>query len=309
MGARHLINLVDQQKFSFVDGIYLENELNEKLSGYYENKQKEIYDARSTEYQAQNKKDYPTNLGYNHLLLTYREHVRCIKKLAIKPGDKVLDIGCSTGQLLHFMNHQAEIEGIGVDISIEALKTARLNSSKKFDFVLCSIEKGLPFEDNSIDVITCMDVIEHLENPSFVLSEMCRVLKPGGRFLFHLPTSDIFLSLDWCFQKFTPEAFNKNMQAVGHFLEVMKSSKQMKEIIVKSGLSVSEHRKFNAFFQTFFDYCITHRILNRLFFVWGVPIKYYHLGVAPLLEVFILWPDRILQKFGIGASSYYLGKK
>ncbi|MBC7539473.1 MAG: methyltransferase domain-containing protein, partial [Bacteriovorax sp.] len=196
-----LSNLAISQNFRKVDGIYLKDEAGVSTSGFYETKQKQIYDSRSESYKEHMKNSYPTSLGYNHLILTYREHLRWVKKLDLKNGDRVLDIGCNIGQLLHLIGHQAQIKGVGIDISIEALQSAKLNSTNDFDFVLCSIEKGLPFDDNSFDVITCMDVIEHLENPQFVLSEMKRVLKPGGRYLFHIPVTDIFLSLDWYYQK------------------------------------------------------------------------------------------------------------
>jgi ubiquinone/menaquinone biosynthesis C-methylase UbiE len=304
-----LANLSNRQTFKVVDGIYLKDEMGMDTQGLNENKQKAIYDSRSESYKEQVKSNYPTALGYNHLLLTYREHLRWIKKLNLKDGERVLDIGCNIGQLLHLMSHQAKIKTVGIDISFEALQNAKINAFNSFDFVLCSVQKGIPFEDNSFDVITCMDVIEHLENPEFVLSEMRRVLKPGGRFLFHIPVTDIFLSSDWFYQKFFPQSFDKKMQDAGHFLEIMKSNNQLKEIIAKSGLEITNTRRFNAIFQTFFDYHMTHRILNRLFFSWKLPFKFYHLAIAPMVEIFILWPDRLLQKMGIGSSAYYLGKK
>ncbi|MBC7714915.1 MAG: class I SAM-dependent methyltransferase, partial [Rhizobacter sp.] len=177
------------------------------------------------------------------------------------------------------------------------------------EFFLCSIEKGLPFADNSFDVITCMDVIEHLENPEFVLREINRILKPGGRFLFHVPVTDLFLSLDWFFQKLKPEAFDKKMQQAGHFLEVMKTNDQLRTMITNSGLKLTQNRRFNSLFQTIFDYHITHRILNRIFYVNKMSFKFYHRVLAPMIEVLTLWPDRFLQAIGIGSSAYYLGKK
>lgn len=304
-----LANLLDEQNFTIVDGIYLNNDKGLLAQGLNENKQKAIYDSRSESYKEQVKNNYPTSLGYNHLLLTYREHLRWVKSLQLKSGERVLDIGCNIGQMLHLMKHQAEIKAVGVDISIESLQNAKLNALNSFDFVLCSVEKGIPFDDNSFDVITCMDVIEHLENPEFVLSEMKRVLKPGGRFLFHIPVTDIVLSLDWFYEKMFPESFLKKMQEAGHFHEIMKTDKQIKEIIAKSGLFITKTSKFNSIFQTFFDYHMSHRILNRLFFVWKLPFKFYHLAIAPVVEIFVLWPDRLLQKMGIGSSAYYLGKK
>lgn len=44
-----------------------------------------------------------------------------------------------------------------------------------------------PFEDSSFDFVICKDVFEHLLNPELVISEIHRVLKPKGLFLFHVP--------------------------------------------------------------------------------------------------------------------------
>lgn len=304
-----LNNFIETEKFHQENGIYLMAKDGDQALGHYENKQKEIYDSRRQSYKEHVKESYPTELGYTHVLLTYREHFRWIKKLNLKKEECVLDIGCNIGELLHLMNHQAKLKGVGVDISIEALQNAKRNTENDSEFVLCSVENGIPFLDNSFDVVTCMDVIEHLENPQFVMKEIKRVLKPGGRFLFHVPVTDIFLSLDWFYQKLSPKSFDKKMQVAGHFLEVMNSYDKLSDMITASGLMMVERRRFNAIFQTIFDYHITHRILNRLFFVWKVPFKYYHLVVAPILEIFILWPDRVLQKMNIGSSAYYLGKK
>ena len=43
--------------------------------------------------------------------------------------------------------------------------------------VQCDLEKRLPFKDNSYDVVTALDVLEHLENPHAALKELCRVAK------------------------------------------------------------------------------------------------------------------------------------
>ncbi len=45
----------------------------------------------------------------------------------------------------------------------------------------------LPFEDDSIDAILCLAVLEHVENPIQAMSEMRRVLKPGGKLLLYVP--------------------------------------------------------------------------------------------------------------------------
>lgn len=58
------------------------------------------------------------------------------------------------------------------------------------DYV-CDITKGLPFEDNSIDEVYSQDFLEHIpqDKAVFVINEICRVLKPGGRMEHKVPNA------------------------------------------------------------------------------------------------------------------------
>ena len=58
--------------------------------------------------------------------------------------------------------------------------------------LICDITKGLPYEDDSVDMIYALDFIEHLERPEVVelMDEIFRVLKPGGRFHHRTPSDD-----------------------------------------------------------------------------------------------------------------------
>ena len=53
-------------------------------------------------------------------------------------------------------------------------------SGQKVDIVDLNINKHLPYQDNTFDIVTATEVIEHLEDFRAILREMYRVLKPGG---------------------------------------------------------------------------------------------------------------------------------
>lgn len=53
--------------------------------------------------------------------------------------------------------------------------------------VLCDLQGGLPFADDSVDTVFCCSVLEHVEDPRRALSECARVLKPGGRIILSVP--------------------------------------------------------------------------------------------------------------------------
>jgi SAM-dependent methyltransferase len=80
-----------------------------------------------------------------------------------------LDVGCAYGyavDILETLGYNA----YGVDISKYSVKKA-----KKFysaDFLVCDVQKGLPFKENAFDLLTCFGVIEHLTYPLVAIRNM-----------------------------------------------------------------------------------------------------------------------------------------
>jgi demethylmenaquinone methyltransferase/2-methoxy-6-polyprenyl-1,4-benzoquinol methylase len=112
---------------------------------------------------------------------------KAIKVCDIKEGQKVLDLCCGTGQMI---NYECKAVGknttvIGVDFSQEMLNVGdiRLNQSLKdykFKLIRDSILE-LPFKENTFDCITIAFGLRNISDKSKALSEMYRVLKPGGK--------------------------------------------------------------------------------------------------------------------------------
>jgi ubiquinone/menaquinone biosynthesis C-methylase UbiE len=100
-------------------------------------------------------------------------------------GKTVLDVGCGNGWVLsHFARHGAVTVGVDItEAGVELCRTRFKNQKLKGDFVVGNAE-ALPFPDNSFDVVSCMGVVHHTSNPQKAVSELFRVLKPGGRLLF-----------------------------------------------------------------------------------------------------------------------------
>ncbi len=102
-----------------------------------------------------------------------------LKKL--RPG-RILDLGCGNGAFLDKLSPNFEA-GVGVDLSAEMLKQAqkRADRNQKLKFVKISGPE-IPFADNSFDLVISTLAFRYLDwDP--ILSEILRVLKPGGRFL------------------------------------------------------------------------------------------------------------------------------
>jgi len=95
---------------------------------------------------------------------------------------RILDVGCGTGANLRMLARLGEVEG--VDISQQALEFCRKRG-------LASVRQGaaeeLPYAEASFDLVTALDVIEHLDDDVVGLKEIARVLRPDGHALIFVP--------------------------------------------------------------------------------------------------------------------------
>jgi SAM-dependent methyltransferase len=98
------------------------------------------------------------------------------------PQPRILDVGCGTGANLEMLADFGEAEG--VDVSTEALEFCQ---TRGLDRVRQGEAEQLPYEDEAFDLVTGLDVVEHLDDDVTGLREMRRVLRPGGRALLFVP--------------------------------------------------------------------------------------------------------------------------
>ena len=97
----------------------------------------------------------------------------------LKVSGRTLDVGCGRGN--DYVQQMEGIEYVGVD-AIDV-------HQPKFPFYMVSDER-LPFEPASFDSVLSYSVLQHVENPKYMLGEMARVLKPGGRAAFQVCYDD-----------------------------------------------------------------------------------------------------------------------
>jgi len=106
----------------------------------------------------------------------------CAMYLPAKPGGRLLEVGCGTGQMLLTMkNRDWAVEG--VDFDPEAVKNAGL---KGLGVRLGELSQQ-GYEDGEFDAIFMSHVIEHVPDPQALLNECFRLLKPGGRLVVVTP--------------------------------------------------------------------------------------------------------------------------
>jgi len=103
----------------------------------------------------------------------------------VNPGERVLDLGCATAELTDALG-RAGTRVVGADVSAEALRRAR-HRHPDLDLRLIAADQELPLPDASFDVVWAGEVIEHVLDTAGWLSEVRRVLVPGGRLLLSTP--------------------------------------------------------------------------------------------------------------------------
>jgi ubiquinone/menaquinone biosynthesis C-methylase UbiE len=114
----------------------------------------------------------------------------------IKPGDKVLEIGCGTGTLTLAAKTRVGVSGevVGIDIAPEMIEVARRKAVRKSIDVLFQVGglENIPFPDNRFDTVMCSLMIFHMpdEVRGKGFKEIYRVLKSGGH-LFIIDTVDL----------------------------------------------------------------------------------------------------------------------
>jgi len=101
-------------------------------------------------------------------------------------GKRVLDVGCGGGILSESMSKKGA-DVTGIDLGEKALKVAelhRLESGAQVDYQLISVEELAKQAPASFDVVTCMEMLEHVPDPAAVVQACADLVKPGGSVFF-----------------------------------------------------------------------------------------------------------------------------
>ena len=110
-----------------------------------------------------------------------------IEDLTPLKGQRVLDVGCGGGILADSMAHKGATV-LGIDLASKALKVARLHALEAqtpgIEYREISAEALAAEETGMFDVVTCMEMLEHVPNPSLVVKACADLVKPGGYVFF-----------------------------------------------------------------------------------------------------------------------------
>lgn len=116
----------------------------------------------------------------NPLRLDYIDYLAPLK------GKRVLDVGCGGGILAESMFFKGA-EVTGIDLGEKALGVAKLHqleSGAKVDYRLVPVEQFASEHPASFDVVTCMEMLEHVPDPESIVRACAQLVKPGGMVFF-----------------------------------------------------------------------------------------------------------------------------
>lgn len=112
--------------------------------------------------------------------------IKFITEKLEESSPKILDVGCGGGILSEGLAKLgAQVTGIDLSRpSIEAAREHAEQSSLSIDYQVVSVEEIAQAQPESFDVITCMEMLEHVPDPAGIVSSCARALKPGGHAFF-----------------------------------------------------------------------------------------------------------------------------
>jgi len=135
---------------------------------------------------------YLASLAYPHT----QEYTDYLDRafLARVPGDmgSVAEICCGRGEAFRLLGDRVRA-GMGVDVSVSMLEAARPDFDRARYAFIQGDATMLPIADEAFDNVVMFGGIHHVNDREKLFREVCRILKPGGRFYWREPVSDFFL--------------------------------------------------------------------------------------------------------------------
>jgi len=217
-----------------------------------------------------------------------------ISLLRIGPRDKVLDVGCSVGA------HSRPLARFGcvvrgLDNSVQLVHEFNARADQEgLDRAMCFAHVGdataLPYATSSFAAVLLIEVLEHVQNTNAVLSEVSRVLRPGGHICLAVPTKHT----EELFSKMHPGWFMNS----GH-VKVF-ATKELLALLLECGFRIVAVKKENFEWSLFW---VLHCLARSPFDFTGTPLQNHRLTR-------LYWKAwRVLDRLHIGYFMRLIGNK
>jgi demethylmenaquinone methyltransferase/2-methoxy-6-polyprenyl-1,4-benzoquinol methylase len=148
-------------------------------------------------------------LGY---LLSFGQDRRwrraMVSHVRVQPGARILDVATGPGGVAFALRRATDAFVVGLDLTEPMLRQARHNLAQRNEMGVGLVQgrgEQLPFPDGAFDAVTFEYLLRYVDDPQATLSELVRVLRPGGTLAsmeFHLPDRAAWHSLWWLYTRF-----------------------------------------------------------------------------------------------------------
>jgi 2-polyprenyl-3-methyl-5-hydroxy-6-metoxy-1,4-benzoquinol methylase len=192
-----------------------------------------------------------------------------IKKLGIREGDRVLEVGCFDGRNCFLVEKLTQAHCYGIDISPNAVQRARTyaqNASLRRSEFHSALAERLPFKSGSFDKVVSFDVLEHVDDKESFLREINRVLKTGGTGLIYAISKYDAHSLHWTLRQISEGTLGRD-EGGGHVYENFAHPEEIRVLCDRLRIRKVRFEAFHGFFSLFLDEYLSRRI--------GFKIKYF----------------------------------
>lgn len=217
-------------------------------------------------------------------------------------GQVIVDVGCGTGAYVSALNFQKNFV-YGCDLAMASLRKAKRLNTTNICFFQDSIYE-LPFKDNKLDTVICLDVLEHLEDDKRALDEIFRVLSKSGYLIVRVPNRR------WS---------ERHKEAYGHLRHYTQEG--LRDLLAKSGFVIVRTFHMYPWFtdlnRYFYAFVTALNILysktkgdNRTFYDRKIgQYAFYERLCFPILLEMSKLDEKLTEKSGLRRSTFVMAKK
>lgn len=117
-----------------------------------------------------------------------RRYQKIASLLKEKKNGMLLDVGCGNGAIEYHLKSSCNFDFYGFDKKDKVVALAKQNLGNP-NYIVSDGNKKFPYEDNTFDVVLCIGLLEHIEDPHNVVKECLRVMKPDGIGIINTPNA------------------------------------------------------------------------------------------------------------------------
>ncbi|MBU0648183.1 class I SAM-dependent methyltransferase [Patescibacteria group bacterium] len=187
---------------------------------------------------------YDTSIIDNPIKKVFHQNrFKHIGQMLAGTNGKLLDIGCAGGTFTNELSKCTNADITALDISPQAIDYAR-QTYPHIDFqVHDAASSNFPYDDNSFDIVTILETLEHVLNPVEILQEMRRLVKPDGQIIVLVPYEDWIFNIGWSVWTSLPGDMGGGVWDESHVQRF--DGRKLRHLMEFIGYEILDEQRFN----------------------------------------------------------------